>query len=155
MRQTPISKRAQIWRGLGSVLLLVYLLAVVKVTLLPLPPAHGWFSGMHQPRALWELNLMPFESYGSRQLLGNLILGIPFGVLLPWVVRWPTRWLAIACGAFGVVIESCQLLLAFASGGFYRSVDVTDAILNGVGALIGLGAMMLATRMSRGRPPLR
>ena len=154
MEQAPTSKRTQAWRMLGSLGLLAYLLAVVKMTLLPLPPTSGWFSGMHQPRVLWELNLIPFDSYGSRQLLGNLILGIPFGILLPLAVRWSTRRLAITCAVFGVVIESCQLLLAFASGGFYRSVDVTDAILNGAGALIGLGAVLLARGLSRRRPPL-
>ena len=61
-------------------------------------------------------NLVPFrdlsaDTTGRRQLIGNVLLGIPFGFGLPFLIQRST-WILLAWGvAFALAIELVQLLM--------------------------------------------
>lgn len=132
---------------LGWTLFVLYTLAVISLTLLlptsgyRLPPG-PWFTGL-PAAAQWDMNLVPFVGYPHRQIVGNVALGVPFGLLLSLLTRWRPKNLAVTCCAFGFGIETLQLVFDLAYGGFYRTVDITDALLNSFGALGGLSVAIL------------
>jgi len=62
------------------------------------------------------INLVPFrdlsaDTTGRRQLIGNVLLGSPFGFGLPFLIQRST-WILLAWGvAFALAIELVQLLM--------------------------------------------
>ncbi len=71
-------------------------------------------------------------------ILGNLLLFVPVGVLLPACLPWLRRAvpLALAAAAGSVLIEITQYALVPG-----RASDVNDVLLNTAGALAGLAAL--------------
>ncbi|MBO5569415.1 MAG: VanZ family protein [Clostridia bacterium] len=66
--------------------------------------------------------------------LGNIVLFIPVGVLVPIVADWRQLWKTAVIGfAFSLLIETLQLIT---SRGCF---DLDDVILNGLGTVIGFG----------------
>ncbi|MFD3472602.1 VanZ family protein [Streptomyces sp. NPDC058682] len=85
-----------------------------------------------------------------RQLGGNLLLGLPFGVLLP-VLLPPARGLvrvAVATVALMTLVELTQGALITG-----RVFDIDDVILNTAGALIGY--LFIGLRLGRAVHPRR
>lgn len=87
-----------------------------------------------------------------QQLGGNVLLGVPFGVLLP-VMAPPTRGfvkVTVCAALVMLMVETVQGL--WVTG---RAFDVDDVILNATGAL--LGYLCVGRRLSRAvhvpRPP--
>lgn len=66
-------------------------------------------------------------------ILGNIGIFIPLGILFPYVNHRKDRWISIIVYGFFIsfLIESIQLILAIGS------FDVDDLILNTLGAMIG------------------
>ena len=124
----------------------LYLMLAIRQTLFPIFPGDDW----RQPVSaiLARINLRPFYFGGlfglyphiaRLEIIGNILLTIPFGFGLPLVTRIKTRhlpWLLLA-GGFG--FETAQLILNLVFGGNFRSVDINDVILNTAGTLIGYG----------------
>ena len=74
--------------------------------------------------------------------LGNIILFIPFGFLLPCVTDWNRMWKTVVTGlGFSLVIEIIQLIT---SRGCF---DFDDVILNGLGCVIGYGIHRAARKL--------
>ncbi|MFJ1864777.1 VanZ family protein [Streptomyces sp. NPDC088097] len=85
-----------------------------------------------------------------KQLGGNVLLGVPFGLLLP-VLLPQTRGLLRVTLPTALVMTLVELVQgALVSG---RAFDVDDVILNTAGAL--LGYLLLGRRMSRAVHPRR
>ncbi|MET9543887.1 VanZ family protein [Streptomyces sp. NPDC006627] len=85
-----------------------------------------------------------------KQIGGNILLGVPFGLLLP-VLLPRTRGLvrvAVATAVTMVLVELAQG--AFVTG---RTFDIDDVILNTTGAL--LGYLVLGRRLGRAVHPRR
>ncbi|MFI5983590.1 VanZ family protein [Streptomyces sp. NPDC051555] len=86
----------------------------------------------------------------ARQLGGNLLLGVPFGVLLPVL-------LPRARGAVRVVVATATVmtLVELVQGALVtgRTFDIDDVILNTSGAL--LGYLLLGRRLGRAVHPRR
>jgi len=90
-----------------------------------------------------RVNFIPGDlgAYGiffdSRQLILNVLLAVPFGFGVNFVLQ-PGRigigWLTLA---FGVAIECLQLAISLTLGYAYRVIDVNDVLLNALGVLIG------------------
>ena len=112
-----------------------------------LPPPGQPILTPAQARARWELgtaiNLRPlftiraFWQRGTLEgqlvnLLGNVAVFVPLGLLMPWAFPALRRWWAVTllCGGLSLAIEFTQLFLA-------RSVDVDDLLLNTLGGLLG------------------
>jgi len=149
-------RKANYVESLAILVLVVYVGVVVAITEFPFPisiQSNEVFGAGY--------NLVPFKSivacwqqaidFGMpgvfvRQVIGNVLLFVPLGVLLPRVLPMCQRLrgvlLLAACGS--VAIELIQLLNGLRLGTLYRAPDVDDVFLNVLGAMLGYGAYRLA-----------
>jgi glycopeptide antibiotics resistance protein len=125
----------------------IYLLILVSVTIFPIPlPDAGMFLTKQQITfVLSHINYVPFkylsDSYVNPhivflEIFRNVLLTIPFGFGVSFIVQFKARdffWLAIAVG---LAIEIAQLVISLGVG-VYRTVDITDVLLNATGVLLG------------------
>jgi glycopeptide antibiotics resistance protein len=103
-----------------------------------------------------QANLVPFRTIGEYlhgghgrliglvNLIGNVALFVPIGVLAPIVLRgmgW--RAALVLALAAGLTVEGLQALL------HVGEFDIDDVILNALGVTIGFGAHAFATRRKR------
>ncbi|MFC9585774.1 VanZ family protein [Streptomyces yangpuensis] len=111
--------------------------------------------------ALVHSNLQPgrsIEAYlenastleAARQLGGNLLLGVPFGVLLP-VLLPPARGLLRVAAVTVCLMTLVELIQGALVTG--RVFDIDDVILNTTGAL--LGYLLIGLRLGRAVHPRR
>lgn len=86
----------------------------------------------------------------ARQLGGNVLLGVPLGVLLPVLVPQARGLLRVA-----VVTAALMTLVELIQGALVsgRAFDVDDVILNTTGAL--LGYLLIGRRLGRAVHPRR
>jgi glycopeptide antibiotics resistance protein len=125
--------------------MVAFAVVLARLTLQPSPASE----------ALTHSNLTPGSSLRAyldqpelrdavKQIGGNILLGVPFGVLVP-VVAPRTR------GILRVLLltATVMLLVEFAQGALVtgRAFDIDDVILNTTGALIGY--LLLGRRLSR------
>ncbi|GAA2516082.1 VanZ family protein [Streptomyces gobitricini] len=85
-----------------------------------------------------------------KQLGGNIVMGIPFGVLLPVLVP-RTRGLVRVAAATALVMILVELVQGALITG--RAFDVDDVLLNTTGALTGY--LLIGRRMGRAVHPRR
>jgi glycopeptide antibiotics resistance protein len=136
-------------RGLAGFLLALWLIAGLWFTLQAAHPLPG---------QVVDDNLIPFHTlaiywrnlgseFWMRNLLGNLALLLPLGLLGPIAFPALDRWWRVALLALLVssAIELTQLAVPD------RSADIDDVIVNVTGALIGYAILnaFLRTRMPR------
>lgn len=130
----------------------VYLLYVVKYTMFPLRLFDAQYTAfMKQAGFNWQngIQLVPFRGVSlayllSQQGLGNILLTLPFGFGLPFLLATTLGGIAYRGFLLTVSIEFVQLLLNLAYGYRVRAVDVDDIIFNFVGTLIGFGLFRLS-----------
>jgi glycopeptide antibiotics resistance protein len=159
-----IARRTPAWQVAARVLLAVYLGWLIGATLFPLP-LHHLAGGGGLGAALNHPNLVPFASIRAtlaeqavwprvRLLGGNVLVFVPFGLLLPAI--WPRLdgfWRMVLAGvAVGVSIELTQLAVSLAVGSWYRMSDVDDVILNTAGVLLGYGLWRALRHRAAQRP---
>jgi glycopeptide antibiotics resistance protein len=126
----------------------LYIVALAAITIVPLSFAS------HKTPSADDINLVPFKitintirylmsvqrfsaSIIFQNTVGNIVLFLPFGFLLPMVSKKINSFtiiffIALSCSAS---IECIQYLER--SFGVYRSVDIDDVILNTLGTLLG------------------
>ncbi|QDK71201.1 VanZ family protein [Lactococcus protaetiae] len=94
-----------------------------------------------------SLNLVPFAlSGGRREVLLNVLIFVPFGVLLNMVGRKiPFLLKILIICAISFLFESLQYLLSIGAS------DVTDLITNSLGGLIGLSLYSIARKLGQER----
>ncbi len=148
-----------------------YLLVVIKVIIFKYPLwqlreiAAGWekdviLEGLDTANFTLFKTIRMYIDYSDRlnsfeNLVGNIVVFIPFGFLLPYVIRWGRNFFVMLLHAFIFVvgIEVFQLFSAF--GAF----DVDDILLNCFGAVIGyvfyLGFEGFRKRSDRNRTEMR
>ena len=74
----------------------------------------------------------------QNQILANVIMFLPVGVLVGWIWRWRGLWVAAGLSA---AIEILQLITA-------RGLcEFDDVIHNMVGAAIGVGVVMIGRKL--------
>lgn len=131
----------------------LYLVALAAAAFLPLP--FGQVARGEGPS--YDLVLRRPDLLGGWEAQRNVLMTVPFGLLLPLVVRWRYEALVAACVGVTLVIETVQLLVSAAVGWSWRAFDVNDLLLNTVGGLLGLaltGAVVAAVRRPA-LPPVR
>jgi glycopeptide antibiotics resistance protein len=119
-------------------------LVVVAFTILPLRLDDEYRSAPpFDPAIVLEPFFLgrPEAVMSPSQYLGNVLLGIPFGFLVPFVWQVSLSRVLVAGLCFSLSIEALQwvvtkLMVAFPS----RAVDINDVILNTIGVLIGIAA---------------
>lgn len=149
-RKSRRARRVLCWLMYG------YICAVLAVTLmpfqLPIPGGNDLF--------LRSVNLIPFRdirlhySGAVREAALNVVMMLPFGLLLP-LLR-PRRVFSAAAWTFlfSLSIETMQLLYVWSGSSAARSCDVTDLITNTLGGVVGYGLFWLLRPLA-GRVPGR
>ncbi|WP_199827660.1 VanZ family protein [Streptomyces specialis] len=137
--------------AVAFVCMVAFAVALARVTLVPSPgsadlvhanlrPGHSIRTYLDQPSR--------FDTF--RQIGGNVLLGVPFGVLLPML--FPRfRGLLRVAGVTAVVMVMVEISQGLIVEG--RAFDIDDVILNTAGALIGY--LVLGRRLGRALHPRR
>ncbi|MBT2416798.1 VanZ family protein [Streptomyces sp. ISL-22] len=125
--------------------MVAFAVVLAKLTLQPSPASEALtHTNLRPGRSLRAYLGQPELRDAVRQIGGNLLLGVPFGVLVP-VLAPRTR------GILRVLLltATVMLLVEFAQGALLRgrAFDIDDVILNTTGALIGY--LLLGRRLSR------
>lgn len=126
-----------------------YLGVVISITLFPFPIQEEVILEMREFNYLSN-NFIPLNGIIDmlrsetiyvivRNVLGNIILTMPLGFLLPFISKKMDRFKLILISGFlfSLGIESVQFLLSSFLGFTYKITDVDDMILNVIGAVIG------------------
>lgn len=128
--------------------LAVWLTGGLFFTLLPANPAPGQVVEHNfvpfRTIALWVAN--PDSGFWIRQMVGNLLLLLPVGLLGPIARPWMDRWsrVVLASAVLSLTIEVAQLWIPA------RATDVDDLLLNVAGAALGY-AILSVLRLGSGR----
>ncbi|MXM67351.1 VanZ family protein [Streptomyces sp. HUCO-GS316] len=125
--------------------MVAFAVALARLTLEPSPASEALtHTNMRPGRSLRAYLDQPALRDAVRQIGGNLLLGVPFGILVP-VLAPRTRGLVRVLLLTAVVM----LLVEFAQGALVtgRAFDIDDVLLNTTGALIGF--LLLGRRLSR------
>jgi glycopeptide antibiotics resistance protein len=157
-----LRRRSRPWRFL---LILsgfwLYLTLLISLAFFPMPAESlPWRRNLRH--LMRELRWFPFSYlFDPRttprlilaEILGNIAATVPFGFYLP--LLWPRarrhmgRWIWLP----GLCIESGQFLLGLLHAP-YRTIDITDVLLNALGVAVGYGILWTINRprTADGRP---
>ncbi|MEV5427796.1 VanZ family protein [Streptomyces sp. NPDC052701] len=127
------------------VFMVAFAVVLARLTLQPSPASEALtHTNLHPGRSLRSYLDQPALRDAVRQVGGNLLLGVPFGVLVPVVAPRTRRILRVV-----LLTAVVMLLVEFAQGAMItgRAFDIDDVILNTTGALIGY--LLLGRRLSR------
>ncbi|MEW2621130.1 VanZ family protein [Streptomyces sp. NPDC048106] len=127
------------------VLMVAFAVVLAKITLEPSPASVSLAHANLRPgRSLKAYLDQPELRDAVKQIGGNILLGVPFGVLVP----------VLAPGARGMwrvllLTATVMLLVETAQGALVtgRAFDVDDVILNTCGALVG--HLLMGRRLGR------
>jgi glycopeptide antibiotics resistance protein len=134
--------------------------AVISVTLFPIPVQASYIESERVLDSLHN-NFVPFVGLGEmlgsqpldismRQIAGNVVLFIPFGILLPLLWRGVRGgYVLLAAAITSIAIEGSQFLISSFLGFSYKITDVDDVLLNTLGAAIGYGLVLGERALSR------
>ncbi|WP_435796455.1 VanZ family protein [Kitasatospora indigofera] len=125
--------------------MVAFAVVLARLTLVSVPGAVGQVHSNVRPGdSLRHYLLYATTVDAARQVGGNILLGLPFGVLLPVLVPK-------ARGLFGVLLRTAgvMLLVELVQGALItgRAFDIDDVILNTTGALVGY--LLLGRRAGR------
>lgn len=126
----------------------MYIIAVLSLTIIPLPFTRFKVTGGGGINLIPVVNIVKgcleifswhdtFSNHTFQNIFGNIILFIPLGIFPPLLsnkYRSVTKVILLAC-ICSVSIELSQLVLRQFE--IYRTVDVDDVILNTSGAFLG------------------
>ncbi|GAA1350337.1 VanZ family protein [Streptomyces beijiangensis] len=135
----------------GFVFMVGFAVALAKVTLEPSKASVDLTHTNMRPGDSIRMYLdQPAFRDTVKQIGGNLLLGVPFGVLLPVLIPKARGLLRVVLVTAVVMfcVEAAQGLLVEG-----RAFDVDDVILNTLGALIGY--LLLGRRLGRALHPRR
>lgn len=118
-------------------IMFVYLCSVIKITQFPIymdEYQRAAFGGQN----VWkEMNLIPFKNVLNMTSLLNVIMTIPLGFGLPFLIKANIKKIVIFGFLAGFLLETMQLLTALYAGYTFRIVDINDLIFNFLGTIIG------------------
>jgi glycopeptide antibiotics resistance protein len=116
-------------KSLSKVVLAIYLFVLLWLVLFKFSFDIMLVLEEHQARSL---NIIPFTGH-LREMLDNLLVFIPFGLLLGINFKRIAFWQKLVIvSLFSITIEAIQFILAIGI------TDVTDVIMNTFGGLFGL-----------------
>lgn len=125
----------------------LYSIFIVSKTLLPLP-FDETSKEIFRQYPIYN-NYVPFKTIFNifqdgnlhniiLQIIGNIILLLPIGFLMPIISKRNNFLNIIFKGLLcSILIESLQGIISLAIGVTYRTIDIDDIILNTIGVFIG------------------
>jgi glycopeptide antibiotics resistance protein len=84
-----------------------------------------------------EMNFIPFKYEFTMASFLNIVMTIPLGFGLPFLMRASLKRIFIIGFLAGIILEVGQLLSALYAGYTFRFVDINDVIFNFSGTVIG------------------
>ena len=125
----------RVWKKPSLGLLLGYAFLILAETVLIRKP----FVGEHIKLELfWSWRVWTVQ---KEQILTNVVMFVPVGVLVGWIRRWRGLW---AAAGLSVFIEILQLVTA-------RGLcEFDDVFHNMIGAVIGVGVVMIGRKLFKG-----
>jgi glycopeptide antibiotics resistance protein len=131
----------------------VYLLLVSNYTVFPLRFDSGYIEAFRaQSRFLDGVNLVPLKGWSLKYLAsvqgwGNILLGVPWGFMYPFVVP-VLGWLSMMRSGviLGAAIEFTQFVISLLYGFAYRVIDINDVLLNFAGVMLGYALLIIMAR---------
>jgi VanZ family protein len=153
-RTSASAKTARSWVGsagralamaVAFVAMVAFAMVLARATLEPSAASAGIAHANLTPGASLRQYIERYTAFGAaKQIGGNLLLGLPFGLLLP-VLAPNARGLARVV----VITALVMILVELAQGAMVegRAFDIDDVILNTTGAL--LGYVLLGRRLGR------
>lgn len=125
----------RMWKKSSLGMLLGYAFLILAETVLIRKP----FSGQHfNPELFWSWKQFAIQ---QNQILTNVIMFVPVGVLVGWIWRWRGLWFAAGLSVF---IEVLQLITA-------RGLcEFDDVMHNVIGAVFGVGVVMIGRKLFKG-----
>ncbi|MQY34112.1 hypothetical protein SRB17_20780 [Streptomyces sp. RB17] len=125
--------------------MVVFAAVLARITLEPSPAsAHLTHSNLHPGRSLRTYLEQARTADAVRQIGGNVLLGAPFGVLVP-VLAPHARGMLHVLAFTALVMLTVELVQGALVTG--RAFDIDDVLLNTAGAL--LGRLLLGRRLGR------
>lgn len=129
----------------------LYLMLVAAVTIFPLNLPLEGEARRSMGEILARVNLVPFHQMPAGRLpfrlrgemIANILMTIPFGLLLPLVARIRPWAFLIAAVGIGLSIELTQLALNLFGSNNFRVTDINDVIFNFTGAIIGYATYLV------------
>ncbi|MFI5683365.1 VanZ family protein [Streptomyces sp. NPDC051636] len=125
--------------------MVAFAVVLARLTLQPSPSSVSFtHTNLHPGRSLNAYLDQPELRDAVKQIGGNLLLGVPFGVLVPVLAPRARGILKVL-----LLTAAVMLLVELAQGALVtgRAFDVDDVILNTAGALAGY--LLLGRRLSR------
>lgn len=134
----------------------IYLTCVVGYTILPLPFDPEFFG--RDANLMSRINLIPLRDMSVDYLLsvqgvGNIVLGIPFGFGLPFLLKSDFKSILWRGLFFTLSIEFVQLVILLFFSLPYRTMDINDVLLNLSGVMIGYALFFLFSWIYRKSAP--
>jgi glycopeptide antibiotics resistance protein len=128
-----------------SSMFVLYLLVVIHFTVFPIHVHTGEWK--ETARIFQSVNIVPFRYLNPSDFVLNIMLTMPFGVLLPSMIRKSNSFLIMVLVAVltGCVLEGNQYLLRIAVAND-RNVTINDVIANATGVVIGYMMFRVALR---------
>ncbi|MPY37320.1 VanZ family protein [Streptomyces adustus] len=127
------------------VFMVAFAVVLAKLTLEPSPASVALtHTNLHPGSSLKAYLDQPALRDAVKQIGGNVLLGVPFGILVPVVAPQARGLLRVL-----LLTATVMLLVEFAQGALItgRAFDIDDVILNTTGALVGY--LLLGRRLSR------
>jgi glycopeptide antibiotics resistance protein len=132
-----------------SIVTLVYLVAVGLVTLTPQTDLGPDSLTRRIVAVITSTPLTSWMTYDGIEFTANIVMFVPMGLLFTLLLGSRRWWLALAIGiAATCFIEFAQLFLPG------RVSDVRDLSANSLGALVGVGVVVVVRQSWRSRPPV-
>ncbi|MFJ4714507.1 VanZ family protein [Streptomyces sp. NPDC088785] len=137
--------------ALGFVCMVAFAVALARATLVPSPASVSMtHTNLHPGNSIRLYFDQPDWRDTVKQVGGNIVLGVPFGILLP--VLFPrTRGLVRVVLMTALVMLTVEVAQGLLVTG--RAFDIDDVILNSTGAF--LGYLVLGRRLGRALHPRR
>lgn len=120
-------------------LMYIYVNLVIKYTQFPIYNDEFQKSILGPFSIEKNFNFVPFKDFFHRSSLYNIIMFVPFGFLLPLVLKTNFPKVFLAGLGFCSILECIQAIVGAAAGYSTRIIDVNDLICNTLGAVIGYG----------------
>jgi len=123
----------------------VYMMLGLDKVFFPFQINGEYVDVMRQIPLMSQINLVPFfgqypmTAGGLISIINNIVLTMPFGFGLNFIIRLRIKdfiWLAFA---LGLSFEMTQLIISLVLRYPYRTIDVNDVLMNAAGVLLGYG----------------
>ncbi|WP_168413243.1 VanZ family protein [Bacillus salacetis] len=139
----------------------IYVLLLISLTLLPIPIDKRLIQSMIETKTYAKNLFIPFQdilrtlpyapiSVTLKQLLGNILLFVPFGFYIPIITRYKNfKSVLLYTLAVSLSVEVLQQIISLLIGVRYRSFVVDDIMLNLIGGIIGYSIIKISWPLIR------